>query len=791
MLPSEGLDNTMEGNSAHSEAAPRHPLMTLHMLLRGRYWLALVLAAGGMLVGAPIGFKAMKPSYRAEARVQVEAYKVPVINDTYLSSMIPMFDSYMESQIEALRSPSVVKLAMEDLRWKELGRPATPDAVDGFIAKLEINRRGENIWVAYVDTQPQTTDRAVNSLVDAYQRWSTELENTPLNRNLKLLAERRAELESNLKSLNAQVNSLSNEYGTEAMDQMVRSKLDDLSKATSQVTLTKLALLAAEAEIRDAGINARAGEPNAPKIVKVGADELQQYLNARREMERDILRMRLEYGEQHQKVIRAQNYLAMLDDEIKNVTTEAQRGGTTVNGAMSSVAVEKLRREVANIVQYSQELEQSARALSAKNQQIKQIQAEANMLASELSDVKKKMDTYEMERTVGPRVSVQEYGDAPRGKFKDRRIPVAAAAGFGGAGLGVAFVVLLGLLDRRMKHIADAKGHLPQVSRLLGVLPSLPDKSNDPHQTAIAAHCVHQIRTLLQIQQSSNGRRVLAVTSPSPGDGKTSLVIALGISYAATGAKTLLIDCDAHGRALTARLAPSAACRLGQILLRSGNINAQQLEMAVERAASRGIRLGEALIDQGLVSAIDVKHSLSAQARMRAGLSGVMEGASLADSTVDTGTPNLHVLRFGMDDGLDPSTLGPAAVRAMLDEAAREFDNVLIDTGPILGSLEAAVVASEADGVVLAISRGGQRNLAQNALNYLHTMNANIEGTVFNRARPEDIIRSGYSTSVPMVSPRQYDATANGKSTGRRLGPVAQAVTGPLAIREGKSSKAN
>src|SRR5204863_9112175 len=93
---------------------------------------------------------------------------------------------------------------------------------------------------------------------------------------------------------------------------------------------------------------------------------------------------------------------------------------------------------------------------------------------------------------------------------------------------------------------------------LLGILPNLPDRLTDPAQAATAAHCVHQIRTMLQIN-SSEDRKVYAVTSASPGDGKTSLTLALGLSFAASGSRTLLIDCDLVGAGLTSRLNVNAA----------------------------------------------------------------------------------------------------------------------------------------------------------------------------------------------------------------------------------------
>ena len=70
---------------------------------------------------------------------------------------------------------------------------------------------------------------------------------------------------------------------------------------------------------------------------------------------------------------------------------------------------------------------------------------------------------------------------------------------------------------------------------------------------------MHQIRTMLQINSGMEDRRVFAVTSASPGDGKTSLTLALGLSYAACGTRTLLIDCDLVGAGLTSRMNISTA----------------------------------------------------------------------------------------------------------------------------------------------------------------------------------------------------------------------------------------
>ena len=114
-------------------------------------------------------------------------------------------------------------------------------------------------------------------------------------------------------------------------------------------------------------------------------------------------------------------------------------------------------------------------------------------------------------------------------------------------------VMLVSVLDGRFRYSDEANTDLGGIP-LLGILPNLPDLLTDPSQAATAAHCVHQIRTILQITGHNTEKRVFTITSGSPGDGKTSLTLALGLSFAASGSRTLLVDGDMIGGGLTVRL---------------------------------------------------------------------------------------------------------------------------------------------------------------------------------------------------------------------------------------------
>jgi Mrp family chromosome partitioning ATPase len=207
-------------------------------------------------------------------------------------------------------------------------------------------------------------------------------------------------------------------------------------------------------------------------------------------------------------------------------------------------------------------------------------------------------------------------------------------------------------------------------------------------QIADAAHSVHRIRTMLQMGLPTKGRGVYMVTSACAGEGKTNLTVALGLSYVAAGCKTLVVDCDLVGQGIT-----------------------------------RGFR-----------------------AEGTSGLREALETGS-ARGFVKKLPQGLRLLTAGDADSLSGWTLSSAATVRMLTEVRRYYDVVLIDTGPILGSVEAAVLAPAVDGVILTISRGQQKALVDRALNHLVSLGAEPVGFVFNRAQSNDFKHTSYSSS--------------------------------------------
>ena len=199
--------------------------------------------------------------------------------------------------------------------------------------------------------------------------------------------------------------------------------------------------------------------------------------------------------------------------------------------------------------------------------------------------------------------------------------------------------------------------------------------------------------------------RAFALTSAARDDGKTSLALALGLSYAGSGCRTLLVDTD----------------------LRTGGLS--------KRLEVEG--------DEGVLDAV--------------------VGEDLLSATCETEVPNLAVLPIGNARGGKAGVFSPAAVRSMLRQAKRHFDVILLDCGPILGSIEATPVASAADASILVVCRGQDKTLVRRAAKHLEHANAHVAGIVYNKANPADFERSVAGMNYRDAAPTKAAAKLGGK----------------------------
>ena len=199
--------------------------------------------------------------------------------------------------------------------------------------------------------------------------------------------------------------------------------------------------------------------------------------------------------------------------------------------------------------------------------------------------------------------------------------------------------------------------------------------------TAPASFAAEQYQGLrLTIERVARSRdvKVIAVSSPAAGDGKTVTSINLAGALArGSDDRVLLIDADLRR--------PSVGPMLG-----------------IEREAR--------------------------------GLSETLSDASLpfADVLRSSPLPNLSVLPAGSMRGGVSELLRSASLEAILRDARGRFSYVIVDTPPLLPVFDSALLAKLVDAVLLVVSANQTpRKLLGEALNMLEP--SKVLGIVFNR----------------------------------------------------------
>ncbi|NDD81121.1 MAG: polysaccharide biosynthesis tyrosine autokinase [Verrucomicrobia bacterium] len=220
------------------------------------------------------------------------------------------------------------------------------------------------------------------------------------------------------------------------------------------------------------------------------------------------------------------------------------------------------------------------------------------------------------------------------------------------------------------EEVADADGRLPLLT---------------PQDTRhVYAESFRNIRSSLRFVgvDGKKKNRVILVTSPTPGDGKSTITanLALTLSFATTN-KILLIDGD----------------------MRRGGLH----------------RLF------GLEGEPGLAEVLGGQADWR-------------KVVQPTRYPNLSFLSAGEPTGHPGELIFSAACENLMEELGREFEVVIFDTAPVLAVDDTPSLAPKADGT-LVVYRAGRTScrLMRNSLEALYSRNAKVLGIIFNGVDPK------------------------------------------------------
>lgn len=188
---------------------------------------------------------------------------------------------------------------------------------------------------------------------------------------------------------------------------------------------------------------------------------------------------------------------------------------------------------------------------------------------------------------------------------------------------------------------------------------------------------VRTIRNTILLSDFEGRLRSIALTSAAPSEGKSTIAAHLAIANSDRGKRTLLVDCDLRRPSLHSKFGLTPREGLSNVL--TGDMRWQDVILPIE------------------------------------------------------GKPNLTLLPAGPGSHRAADLVGPR-LSPLLDEFARDYDLVIMDSPPLLGFAECLQIATAADGVLIVSLAGETKRKAVAAvISVLKRLRVNIIGVVLNQ----------------------------------------------------------
>jgi polysaccharide biosynthesis transport protein len=777
-------------------AQPRqNALRMIHRFLRGRYrWVLLLgIVLGGL--GAFAGYHHGSKIYTCTGSIRVNYYVPRVLyTDPDEAGALPGFDAFVEAQAEAMVSRKVIEVAIREPMWTTLWPEPNDLSLINLTNKLQITQKNYDVEVSCSDRDPAIATAAVNSDIAAYRSLYIDEDPDAGDSRVAQLRQMEGSLSTVSAGIRKQILDIANQYGTENIEPIYAAKLDQFNKTESAIQDLELSI--------DVGTV----QPQKPQLAGL-SDQTLSFLDERlsglfEKISDAKLRLSLlsqHFGPNNPDVQTAQATVDGFQKEIDDRVAELRTVTQSINIAglpqtPTKRELDAMQVRLAALKPRSVELRKELVDLGTQNLQLSDLGAQADDIKGQLEDVRRRIQELEVEKPSARRIEVLSEGEAPLVPDKDTRPRLAAMGGFGGAFMAFFSVLAVSFLNARLSAPQDL--HIRLGSRpILGVVPMLKDGPDFARRANLAAECVHTARTMLEIWGRGAKQLVIGVTSPSFESGNTSVTMSLGVSFAAAGLRTLLVDCDFVGGGLTNRLAAVSRRDLAAVLQRSGLVSEAQVHHAMRVAAADpagGVKganggsarrsLGEICVELGYLSPPELDAALALQSSERLGILDALSGEQLQTCVSKTGIKNLSVLPLGSATAAHAAKLSSQALRHVLEAARQQYDTIILDTRSILGSLESSIVASAVDGMVVTIARGEQKSHCQDALNRLKSLVCPVAGIIFNKASLADIpsiTANGNGGGYPTTGSVDDDGSGSVDEPAGRLatlGPLARAT---------------
>jgi capsular exopolysaccharide synthesis family protein len=696
----------------------------------------------GAAAGTLFAFK-KQAIYEARAKLHIDKREAPGSRGLDFSGTGSTFGyDYITTQIEVLASMELLRGAVDkhlitvneqgNLESKAVSlqdmigvRPNRPEernqAVSTIVGEvrqllavrqvIRDNKPTQMLDLSMRATSPEDARLILDAVVRAYQEYQKSLQKSSVLEALQLLNKDRDRLNSQMELKKQEIDRMVQE------NQLIGTGADSVgygSVGTLEASLVQLEVAIIDANAFLTSVKALAVK-NDPELLinfinttttarglspgvlgrsPVDPTKIVEITNAIQEEEDGLQALQLELGEKHVRVREALRRLEALKKKASGLTDLDQKiRESLVRNAVDAAEqrVRELNSKKADIeLQYKKAKNQAfslSRAFAQYDIKLQEYKTLRLNLEAVIASIEKINVVQEFDAL---RVNIADPVQPNPVPVEPNHVRIAAMGGAIGTGLGLAIAYLISLVDnsiRNPEELQELTG-----APVLGVVPLIDNRRGidyptggrwvETHSRSTEAEAYRTVRTAVHFGHRTRNAKVLLVTSPTQGDGKSTTTANLAASMAMNGMKVLLVEAD--------------------------------LRRPVQH------QVYELNPDFGLTSAL-TGH------------------AAVEDVIVRTPVANLDVAPAGPVPPNPTELLNSPSFDEFLKRARETYDRILIDSPPTLVVADACVLAPRADGVILVVNsdRATKRGVTETARTLL-SVGSRIAGIIVNMVDPRE-----------------------------------------------------